>query len=59
MFDLVITFLLSIGWLNPSNQSTVKINQINDSTFGIVVVDGVQQKGTVVYDKSTNTFYLQ
>jgi hypothetical protein len=58
MIELVIAFLMSIGWINAKNVVTVKDN--NDSTFGIVVIDETTQRtGTVSFDEATKTFILQ
>ena len=57
MIELVIAFLLSIGFITPDTNVTV-IDQ-GDTTYGIVVTDDVQQRATVHYDKLTESFWIE
>jgi hypothetical protein len=60
MIELIIAFLFSVGWLRDDNNlDNCEITQVNETTYGIVITDGVQQKGTIVYDETTGTFSFE
>ncbi len=59
MIELVIAFLLSIGWVPQTEIENIKVDQYDDATFGVVNTDGVQQKIVVYYDEESNTFFVK
>jgi hypothetical protein len=59
MFELIISFLLSLGYITESQILDAKVIDEGNSTYGIVVVDEIQQRWTVVFDEATSTFVIQ
>ena len=60
MIDLIIAFLLSIGWMTPSGAKETSITDNGNDKFGVVVVDdGYPKYITVTYDPETGTFHIE
>ena len=63
MINLIIAFLISLGWtsLSDSSKSNVSIVENPNNRFGIVILDEIQQKITInlVYDPISGTFKVE
>lgn len=59
MIELVIAFLISIGWFTPNEGGTLEVNELGEDRYGIVVVEGVgNRSGTVIYNENTKVFEI-
>ena len=59
MVELIIAFLISIGWLNPINFNTTIVTETSLNKYGIVSVDDVGDRSAVVfYNVETRSFQL-
>lgn len=53
MIELIIAFLISIGWVAPEQTNDLKISSEDNHRYGIVHTDDVGAKSiTVVQDES-------
>ena len=60
MIELIIAFLISIGWYTPTQKSTISVNETSANKYGIVVVDdGYPRYGTVVYNELLGIYQLE
>ena len=58
MIELIIAFLISIGWCSP--KALVSIKNEGNGRFGIVTTDdGYPKSATVVYDSQLGIFRVE
>lgn len=60
MIELLIAFLLSIGWLNEKQVDEVQIIDNSNGSYGVVSIDETGcRKASVTYDETTGEWKLQ
>ena len=62
MIQLIISFLISLGWVIPSdkNSASVSITETSENRYGVVVIDEIQQRtATLIYESATGTFSVE
>ena len=59
MIELIIAFLLSIGWLTNDPNANTKIVSEDSNKIGVVSTDDVGTRMiTITYDPETGTFTI-
>ena len=61
MIELIIAFLISLGWLtgNPKTDHVI-VDDLGGNRYGVVSTDDVGTRSVIInYDASTGTFKLQ
>ena len=59
MIELLIAFLISLGWNINADQTNISVHQDDNNRFGIVLTDDAEPKFfNATYDGVTKTFHL-
>ena len=60
MISLLISFLLSIGWMTNTEAKDASIKDLGGNRYGVVITDETQQRYvSVVYNADTGTFVIE
>ena len=60
MIQLIIAFLISIGWLTTSTKQTIEVDNQGNNRYGVVSTDDVGTRNiNVLYNEQSGVFSIE